>query len=86
MRMREAALRARAAPQRGRQPRHPCTPRVCSVRLHSGFTPTQTLGHASIAAELEIAIFAAVAPKLKVVWSPSKSRPAIRASNLSFVA
>eukprot|EP00966_Prymnesium_polylepis_P275640 6368638-Prymnesium_polylepis.1 len=32
--------------RQNRQQRHPCAPRVCSGRLHSGFTPTYTRGHA----------------------------------------
>eukprot|EP00966_Prymnesium_polylepis_P270556 6250156-Prymnesium_polylepis.1 len=48
--------------RQNRQPRLRCAPRVCSGRQHSGSTPTQTLGHAPIAPELEIAIFAPTAP------------------------
>eukprot|EP00966_Prymnesium_polylepis_P152700 3527322-Prymnesium_polylepis.1 len=62
MRIREAALRARAAPQRDREPRLRCVLRVCPGYQHSDSTPTQPFGHAPLPPELEIAIFAAAAP------------------------
>jgi hypothetical protein len=79
-------LRRGALLRKNRQLRHPCAPHISPVRLHSGFTPTYTLGHAPLPPELEIAIFAPAAPILKVVLPPSKSRPAIRAGSPRFVA
>ena len=72
--------------RQNRQQRHPCAPRVCPGRRHSVSTPTQPFGHAPLPPELEITIFAPAAAKLKVVRSPSKSRPAIPAGSPSFVA
>ena len=83
-------MRVRAGGERtlrqNRQQRHPCAPRVCPGRRHSVSTPTQPFGHAPFPPEPEIAIFAPAAAKLKVVRSPSKSRPAIPVGNPSFVA
>ena len=67
MRVRAAVLRRGAFLRKNRQLRHPCAPRVYSGRQHSGSSPTQTLGHAPFGPELEIAIFAPAAPKLKVL-------------------
>ena len=72
--------------RKNRQPRHPCAPHVCSGRQHSGSSPTQTLGHAPFLLELEIAVFAPAAPELKVVRSPSKSRPAKNFANSPAIA
>ena len=57
--------------RQNRQPRLRCAPRVCPGRLHSGSASTQTLGHAPIAPELEIAILTPAAPMLilKVTFS-----------------
>jgi hypothetical protein len=68
MRVRGGGLAAGSTLRQNRQPRHPCTPHVCPGHLHSAFPPTYTLGHAPFAPELEIAIFAPAAPKLKVLW------------------
>ena len=86
MRVRAAVLRRGAFLRKNRQPRHPCAPHVYSGRQHSGSSPTQTLGHAPLPPEHEIVIFAPAAPILKVVRSPSKSRPAIRTGSPRFVA
>ena len=86
MRMREAVLRRGALLRQIRQPRLRCAPHVCPGRQHSDSTPTQPFGHAPFPSEHEIAIFAPAAAKLKVVRSPSKSRPAIPVGNPSFVA
>ena len=86
MRVRAAVLRRKPPLRQNRQPRHPCAPRLCPGRLHSGFTSTYTFSHAPFALEREIIIFAPAAPILKVVRSPSKSRPAIPVGNPSFVA
>lgn len=63
MRVRAAVLLRGALLRKNRQPRHPCAPHVCSGRQHSGSSPTQTLGHACIDAELGIVIFAPAATK-----------------------
>jgi len=86
MRVRAAVLRRKPPLRQNRQPRHPCAPHVYSGRQHSGSSPTQTLGHAPLPPEHEIVIFAPAAPKLKVVRSPSTSRPAIRTGSPRFVA
>ena len=86
MRMREAVLRRGVLLRQIRQPRLRCTPHVCPGRLHSAFTPTYTISHAPFPSEHEIVIFAPAAPILKVVRSPSKSRPAIRTGSPRFVA
>eukprot|EP00966_Prymnesium_polylepis_P122998 2843883-Prymnesium_polylepis.1 len=65
MRPRGGGLAAGSTLRQNRQPRHPCAPHVCPGHLHSGSTTTQTLGHAPFLLELEIAIFAPAAPKLK---------------------
>lgn len=63
MRVGAAVLLRGALLRKNRQPRHPCAPHVCSGRQHSGSSPTQTLGHACIDAELGIVIFAPAATK-----------------------
>jgi hypothetical protein len=61
IRVRAAVLRRGALLRQNRQPRLRCAPHVCPGRQHSGSAPIQTLGHAPIAPELEIAIFAPAA-------------------------
>ena len=69
-----------------RQPRPPCTPRLCSVRQDSHFTCHHTPGHAPLAPHPEIAISAPAAQKLNVLYPHSKSRPATPASQGRAVA